>query len=725
MKNDLKPIKIMPGSNESLGGKWDGKGVNFAIYSEHAQMVELCLFTNDSEQKEYAKIKINEKTGNIWHCYIPGLEPGQLYGFRVHGPYYPDSGHRFNPHKLLLDPYSRAISGDIHLNDAHYDYKVDKAEFEFLPDQRDSAPYMPKSVVVDENFDWGNDANPFIPWSDTIIYELHVKGFTIQNKDIEESRRGTYSGLCSTPALEYMKSLGITAVELMPIHHSVSEKRLSNEGLTNYWGYNTIGFFAPDSRFSSSGKLGEQVNEFKNMVKAFHKENIEVILDVVYNHTAEGGNIGPTLSFRGIDNLNYYRLDEDNLNLYENQTGTGNSIDTTNQCVVQLIIDSLKYWVNEMHVDGFRFDLATVLGRGKKDFHRHHPLLESICNDPILSRVKLIAEPWDIGYGGYQLANFPDPFSEWNDKYRNTTRQFWRGDDGQMADMAYRISGSSNLYFLRSKGSHTSINYICSHDGFTLEDLVSYEKKHNLSNLECNNDGTNGNFSYNFGYEGETKNKEILKRRERQKRNFLATLFLSQGTPMLLAGDESGRTQEGNNNSYCQDNNISWMDWNRVKANKKLIEFCKKLIKLRANSPILKKGLFFHGHNIRGTDIRDLVWYLPNGKEVSHDDWEDNKLKSFGLVMALEDRTKPDDDPKFVIENSLMVLLNPSSETIEFVIPENNISKYWDVIIDTSSNTLNKKPLIFSPEDKYEMIDRSLIVLKPQKADCQNSNTED
>lgn len=715
----------MPGSYVPLGGKWDGKGVNFAIYSEHAQMVELCLFTNDSEQKEYAKIKISAKTDNVWHCYIPDLAPGQLYGYRVYGPYDPKSGLRYNPNKLLLDPYSRAISGDIQLNDFYYDYNKDKADSEFVADPRDSAPYMPKSVVVDESFDWENDMNPLIPWSDTIIYELHVKGFTVQNSEIPQSKQGTYAGLCSPPALEYIKSLGVTAVELMPIHHSVTERRLLDNGLTNYWGYNTIGFFAPDTSYSSTGKLGEQVNEFKNMVKTFHKENIEVILDVVYNHTAEGGNIGPTLSFRGIDNLNYYRLDKDILTLYENHTGTGNSINTTNQCVVQLIIDSLKYWVIEMHVDGFRFDLATVLGRGKKDFHRHHPLLEAICNDPLLSRVKLIAEPWDIGYGGYQVGNFPDPFSEWNDKYRNTARQFWRGDGGQMADMAYRLSGSSNLYFLRSKGSHTSINYICSHDGFTLEDLVSYEKKHNLSNLECNNDGTNGNFSYNFGDEGETENKEILKRRERQKRNFLATLFLSQGTPMLLAGDESGRTQEGNNNSYCQDNSISWMDWNRVKVNKKLIEFSKKLIKLRSNSPILKKGLFFHGHNIRGTEIRDLVWYLPNGKEVSHDDWEDSELKSFGLIMALDDRTKTDEDPKFAIENSLMILLNPSSETIDFAVPDNNISQYWEVIIDTSSNTLKKGSLILSPEDKYKMIDKSLVLLKPQKTDNQNSDTED
>ncbi len=716
MTNELKPLKIRPGNNQPLGAKWDGKGVNFAIYSERAQMLELCLFSSDSEHREYAKIKINAKTDNIWHCYIPGLEPGQLYGYRVYGPYDPKSGFRFNPNKLLLDPYSRAISDEISLNDFHYDYIADKAESVFSLDPRDSAPYMPKSVVVDTSFDWDNDSNPLIPWSDTIIYELHVKGFTIENPEIPESKRGTYAGLCSPPAIKYIKSLGITAVELMPIHHSVSERRLLNEGLTNYWGYNTIGFFAPDSRFSSTGKNGQQVVEFKNMVKAFHQEGIEVILDVVYNHTAEGSNIGPTLSFRGIDNLSYYKLDKDNLSQYENYTGTGNSINTTNQCVVQLIIDSLKYWVNEMHVDGFRFDLATVLGRGKKDFHRHHPLLESICNDPILSRVKLIAEPWDIGYGGYQVANFPDTFSEWNDKYRNTTRQFWRGDTGQLADMAYRISGSSNLYFLRSKGSHTSINYICSHDGFTLEDLVSYENKHNLANLESNKDGTNGNFSYNFGFEGETKNKEILKRRERQKRNFLATLFLSQGTPMLLAGDESGRTQEGNNNSYCQDNSISWMDWNKAKKNKELIEFCKKLIQLRANSPVLKKGAFFDGHNIRGTEIRDLVWYLPDGDEMTHENWEDGELKSFGLVMALEDCTKSGENEKFIIENSLMILLNASSETIKFTMPDNNISQYWEVIIDTSCNTLNKKPLTFSPEDTYKMIDKSLVLLKPRKS---------
>jgi len=459
--NELKPLKIRPGNNQPLGTKWDGKGVNFAIYSERAQMVELCLFSSDSEHREYAKIKINAKTDNIWHCYIPGLGPGQLYGYRVYGPYDPKLGLRFNPNKLLLDPYSRAISDEISLNDFHYDYIADKAESGFSPDPRDSAPHMPKSVVVDTSFDWDNDSNPLIPWSDTIIYELHVKGFTIENPEIPESKRGTYAGLCSPPAIKYIKSLGITAVELMPIHHSVSERRLLDNGLTNYWGYNTIGFFAPDSRFSSTGKNGQQVVEFKNMVKAFHQEGIEIILDVVYNHTAEGGALGPTFSFKGIDNISYYRFEANNLNNYGNYTGTGNSINSNNQCVVQLIIDSLKYWVEEMHVDGFRFDLATVLGRGEKDFHRYHPLLESICNDPILSRVKLIAEPWDIGYGGYQVANFPDPFSEWNDKYRNTTRQFWRGDTGQLISYHTRISITSPTLNL-IKTEHMAISAITS-----------------------------------------------------------------------------------------------------------------------------------------------------------------------------------------------------------------------------------------------------------------------
>lgn len=719
VNEELESIKLETGNPEPLGAIWDGFGVNFAIYSEHAQMVELCLFSKNQEESENAKIELNSKTGNIWHGYIPGVGPRQLYGYRIYGLYKPGSGLRFNPNKLLLDPYARAITGEIHLNDFHYDFIADKIGTEFAIDIRNSAPFLPKSVVIDTSFDWEDDTHPQIPWDDTIIYEVHVKGFTILNSEISESIRGSYSGLCSDPAIEYLKSLGITAVELMPVHHSVSERRLGDNGLTNYWGYNSIGFFAPDSRFSSTGEYGQQVVEFKNMVKAFHKEGIEVLLDIVYNHTAEGGSKGPTLSFRGIDNISYYRLKKNNLIFYENYTGTGNTIRASQPCVIKLIIDSLKYWVEEMHVDGFRFDLATVLGRGELDFHKYHPLLESIYKDPVLSGVKLIAEPWDLGYGGYHVGNFPDPFSEWNDKYRNTVRRFWRGDFGQLADMAYRLSGSSDLYELRSKGSHSSINYVSSHDGFTLEDLVSYENKHNLANLKNNKDGTDGNFSYNFGHEGQTDNKEILDQRERQKRNFLATLFLSQGIPMLLAGDESGRTQKGNNNAYCQDNSISWMNWNWSKSNKDLFEFTKRIIQIRSNYPILTDGQFFHGHFINGSNYRDLTWYMADGNEFSHENWQNYKLRSFALVLAQEKTGKARENERTVLENTLMILLNASSETIEFAIPKNNISTAWEVLIDTSSNTLNKEFVLFSSGAKYKMIDKSLVLLKPVKPDSQ------
>jgi glycogen operon protein len=716
---ELESINLETGNPEPLGAIWDGLGVNFAIYSEHAQMVELCLFSRNQEQREHAKIKLNSKTGNIWHGYIPGLGPGRLYGYRVYGPYQSESGMRFNPNKLLLDPYARAITGEINLNDFHYDFIADKTGTEFVADLRDNAPFMPKSVVIDTSFDWEDDTHPQISWGDTIIYELHVKGFTILNSEISESIRGTYSGLCSAPAIEYLKSLGITAVELMPVHHSVSERRLVDNGLTNYWGYNSIGFFAPDSRFSSTGEDGQQVVEFKNMVKAFHKEGIEVLLDVVYNHTAEGGSKGPTLSFRGIDNISYYRLKKNNLKLYENYTGTGNTIRATQPCVIKLIIDSLKYWVEEMHVDGFRFDLATALGREELDFHKYHPLLESICNDPVLSGVKLIAEPWDLGYGGYQAGNFPDPFSEWNDKYRNTMRRFWRGDFGQVADMAYRFSGSSDLYELRSKGSHSSINYVSSHDGFTLEDLVSYENKHNQANLEKNKDGTDGNFSYNFGREGPTDDKVILERRERQKRNFLATLFLSQGIPMLLAGDESGRTQKGNNNAYCQDNDISWMNWNWSKSNNDLFEFTKRLIQIRSQYSILSEGQFFHGHYINGSNYRDLTWYMSDGNKFSHENWENSELRSLALVMACEKKGKVSKNEKTVLDNTLMILLNASSETIEFTIPESNISTTWEVLIDTSLNVGNKEGIFFSSGAKCKMVDKSLELFKPVIPDSQ------
>lgn len=710
---ELGSIKVLTGSHEPLGASWDGQGVNFAIYSEHATRIELCLFSQDEQEREYANINLNQRTGNIWHCYIPRLRPGQLYGYRVYGLYKPESGMRFNPNKLLLDPYAKALTGDIKLNDYHYDFIVNQNGHGFRADGKNSVQHMPKCIVIDPNFDWEDDSRPQIPWRDTIIYEVHVKGFTILNPKIPESIRGTYSGLCSAPAMEYLKSLGVTAVELMPVHHSVSERRLVYNGLTNYWGYNSIGFFTPDPRFSSTGKYGQQVEEFKSMVKAFHKEGIEVILDVVYNHTAEGDSKGPTLSFRGIDNISYYRLDENDLSHYVNYTGTGNTLNTKDPCVIKLIIDSLRYWADEMHVDGFRFDLATVLGRGEFDFHKFHPLLDSICNDPVLSTIKLIAEPWDLGNMGYQLGNFPEPFSEWNDKYRNTVRRFWRGDWGQTADMAYGLSGSSNLFELRSKGSHSSINYVCSHDGFTLEDLVSFNHKQNLANLENNKDGTEVNFSYNFGYEGPSDNKIILENRERQKRNFLATLFLSKGVPMLLAGDELGRTQRGNNNAYCQDNVISWVNWNN--ADQDLIEFTKLLIKIRSKYPILTEGNFFHGHFINGGSYKDLTWYRFDGHEMSEIDWQDHKLHSFSFVMAHEKEIKTKEHEKTVFDNTLMILLNASAETVEYTIPNHNISTLWEVLIDTNSYKFNTDTAQFTKGSKYRMVDKSLAVLKPVK----------
>lgn len=710
MKKELTPIKILPGSCDNLGAKWDGRGVNFAIYSEHADMVELCLFTKD--HNESARIKLSSRTNNIWHGYIPNLKPGQLYGYRVHGPYEPNSGLRFNAKKLLLDPYSKAISGSIDLKNYHYDFNLDTDDDEFSLNPLDSAPFMPKSIVMASDFNWDNDSHPLIPWASTIIYELHVKGFTIQNMDIPEPIRGTYSGLCSAPVLKHLKSLGITTLELLPIHHSVSERKLVDNDLSNYWGYNSIGFFAPDSRFCSTGSHGEQVDEFKSMVKTFHREGIEIILDVVYNHTAEGGAIGPTLCFRGIDNLSYYRLDKDNLNKYENFTGTGNSIKSTHPCVIKLIVDSLKYWVEEMHVDGFRFDLATVLGREEFDFHRHHPLLEAIYSDPVLSGIKLIAEPWDIGWGGYQVGNFPDPFSEWNDKFRNTVRRFWRGDPGQIADMGYRLSGSSDLYGLRSKGSHSSINYICSHDGFTLEDLVSYENKHNLANLECNKDGTNANFSYNFGYEGETENKKVIKRREKQKRNLLATLFLSQGTPMLQAGDEFGRTQMGNNNSYCQDNNISWVNWTWDKDDKSLVNFTKRVIEIRKSSTVFTKGEFFNGHLIEGTEYRDLTWYMPDGTELTYDNWQNTDLRSISLIMTSPEPSTPE-NRQHILDNTFMIILNSTDHELEFSLPQNNVINSWEMIVNTSLNVNIRKPKKLPADDKILSTEKSFILLRP------------
>lgn len=710
---EAKKIEALKGRPEPLGATWDGSGVNFALYSEHAEGIDLCLYTGGIPDAETARIPLKSKTGSVWHAYLPGLKPGQLYGYRAHGPYLPAEGLRFNPAKLLLDPYAKAVTDGIKLSDVHFDYIPAQKSAGPVPDQRDSGPYMPKSIVIDGSFDWGKDPRPATPWGETVIYELHVRGFTALNPKVPPELRGTYTGLTARPVLDYLRSLGVTAIELLPVHQSVSEKRLLENGLGNYWGYNSIGYFAPDVRFSSRGGRGEQVNEFKAMVKALHKEGFEVILDVVYNHTAESGVTGPTLSFRGIDNLSYYRLDQKNKGQCLNYTGCGNTINTANAPVRKLIIDSLRYWVTEMHVDGFRFDLAVSLFRDKPDYSSKNALFAMIKQDPALSNVKLIAEPWDMGPGGYQAGGFPEPWSEWNDRYRNGVRRFWRGDRGQTADLAYRISGSSDLYGLRPKGPYAGINYVTSHDGFTLNDLVTYEKKHNQANLESNKDGTDSNFSFNFGVEGQSDDPVVENGREKQKRNFIATLFLSQGIPMLTAGDEIGRTQQGNNNAYCQDNEISWVNWTLGQKQRELLEFTRLMIDFRKRHPILNQGKFFHGKIVRHNGFKDLIWFRNDGIEMTHAEWNNGNLLSIGLIKSGDNLENIRRKRKPGYENTLMILLNADPAETEFTIPSFGVAEKWQIMIDTSTAGSPKGLRSVSSGAACVTAGRSLMVLKP------------
>ncbi len=708
-----KTADIRTGKPEPLGASWDGSGVNFAIYSENAERIELCLFEKGVPDTETARIPLTSGTDHVWHAYVPGLRPGQLYGYRAYGPYNPAQGYRFNPAKLLLDPYAKAISGGITLSEIHFDYKTMQKSGEAAPDTRNSAAYMPKSVVVDDSFDWGKDAKPDIPPGKTVIYELHVRGFTALHPRVPGELRGTYSGLTTPAVLDHLRSLGITTIELMPIFQSVSEKRLLENGLGNYWGYNPIGYFAPDVRFSSAGTEGGQVAEFKNMVKTLHREGFEVILDAVYNHTAEGGASGPTLSLRGIDNATYYRLDPKSKGQCANYTGCGNTLNSEKPAVWKLITESLKYWAGKMHVDGFRFDLAPALFRENPDYNRSHALFGMIKRDPILSNVKLIAEPWDIGPGGYQAGNFPDPWCEWNDRYRNTVRRFWRGDTGQLADLAYRISGSSDLYRTRAKGPYASINYIASHDGFTLGDLTAYEKKHNEANLENNMDGTDFNYSLNFGVEGPTDDPDVRSRREQQKRNLIAALFLSQGIPMLAAGDEMGRTQRGNNNAYCQDNDISWVNWALGPREKELFKFTRFMIDFRKKHTILNQGTFFHGKIVRHNGFKDIIWFRKDGKEMTNADWQNGSLLSLGVIKSGDNLSKIRRRGKPGYENTLMLLLNAEAGEVEFVIPSFGIADKWQAVIDTGSPRGLKGPRRLGAGFKYAVAGRSLTVLKP------------
>ena len=622
-------LKLYPGKPYPLGATYDGRGVNFALFSENAHGVNLCFFDNSGKETHY--LKLTERTHNHWHVYIPGIKPGQLYGYRIDGPYEPQNGYRFNNSKVLIDPYAKAINGIIKWDDALYAYTLGAMDEDLAFSSSDGAPFIPKGIVIDQIFDWEGDTQLKIPLHRLVIYELHTKGFTKNFSKIPEEIRSTFMGLAHPETIKYFKSLGINAIEIMPIHQFVSDQYLMDKGLTNYWGYNTIGFFAPHASYSSSGVHGEQVFEFKQMVKALHKAGIEVILDVVYNHTAEGSHLGPTLSFRGIDNVSYYRLVENDKRHYMDYTGTGNTLNTVHPTVLRLVMDSLRYWVTEMHVDGFRFDLAPVLAREFDDVDKWGSFFDILHQDPILSMVKLIAEPWDVGENGFQVGNFPAEWMEWNAKYRDCMRDFWRGEDAMLPEFANRITGSSDLYYDDWRSPMASINFITAHDGYTLLDLVSYNDKHNEANGEDNKDGEVNNRCWNCGAEGPTDNEEVNALRKKQVRNFLATLFFSQGVPMLVAGDELGKTQKGNNNAYCQDNEISWIDW----ANKDdaLIEFTSKLINFRLNHPVFCRRKWFQYKPIKG-NITDIEWFLPEGTTMSEEHWKSTFAKTLGVYFS-------------------------------------------------------------------------------------------
>jgi isoamylase len=661
-------MRVWPGQPYPLGATWDGEGVNFAIFSEHGTAVELCLFERAEDAAESARIPLRERSGHVWHCYLPDVRPGQLYGYRVHGPYDPAQGHRFNPNCLLIDPYARALSGPIRPSPALLAYDPTSPEQDLTMSRHDNAGAVPKCVVVDESFVWSGDRPPRTPWNRTVIYECHVKGLTMLHPDVPEHLRGKYLGLASEPIIEHLRSLGVTAVELLPVHHAASELQLAERGLTNYWGYNSIGFFAPDARFASGGR-GEQVGEFKSMVKTLHSAGIEVILDVVYNHTAEGNHLGPTLSLRGIDNAAYYRLDPANPRFYVDFTGCGNSLNMQHPQTIQLIMDSLRYWVTDMHVDGFRFDLAPALARELFEVNRLSAFFDIIHQDPILSRVKLIAEPWDVGPGGYQVGNFPIGWAEWNGKYRDDVRRFWRGDPGMVSDLASRLSGSSDIYQWSDRPPHASINFVTAHDGFTLEDLVSYERKHNEANGEENRDGADVNYSRNWGVEGPTDDPKIRRRRERSKRNFLATLAFSQGVPMLSHGDEMGRTQLGNNNAYAHDSPLTWVHWDLGERERALLEFTRRIFAIRHANPVLRRRGFFRGAAVKAGGTKDLSWFRPDGKEMSEADWRAPDSHALGMLINGEAADEIDDRGRPIKGDTLLLLVSNREGRQEFVLP--------------------------------------------------------
>jgi isoamylase len=703
----------LPGKSYPLGATWDGAGTNFSIFSENANSVELCLFNSEGDDAA-ERIVLPEVTAHVWHGYLPRIEPGQLYGYRVNGPFEPERGLRFNPNKLLIDPYAKAVHGTVNWEAPVFAYEVGNEAGDLSLEESDSAWGMPKCVVTSPWFDWEGDGRPKTPWHETVIYELHVKGFTRLNRLVPEELRGTYAGLSTQPVISYLKNLGVTAVELLPVHMFLDDKHLVDRGLRNYWGYNTINFFAPDGRYSSNPSRGGSVTEFKTMVKTLHRAGIEVILDVVYNHTAEGSEFGPTLSFRGIDNQSYYRLVPDNERYYMDYTGTGNSLNVRHPQVLQLIMDSLRYWIQDMHVDGFRFDLASALARELHDVDRLSAFFDIIHQDPIISQVKLIAEPWDVGEGGYQVGNFPAQWTEWNGKYRDTIRHYWRGDEGQLAELAFRITGSSDLYQADGRRPHASINFVTAHDGFTLLDLVSYNQKHNEANGEENRDGTNDNVSWNNGVEGPTDDQRVIKARERQVRSILATLLFSQGVPMICGGDEVGRTQGGNNNAYCQDNEISWFNWDITYAEQSLFEFTRRLLTIRKEHPTFRRRKFFQGRRIRGADVRDVTWLSPDGEEMGEEQWNSNWVRCVGMRLGGGPIGDVDENGDPVTDDTFLVLLNAATSRVEFQLPNGDSPHPWELLVDTKLSDAAPSRIRAVEVRSYALAPRSFVLLRRQ-----------
>jgi len=673
-------MQIWPGTAYPLGATWDGSGTNFALFSEVADGVDLCLY---DEAGAETRVPLTEVDGFVWHCYLPSVGPGQRYAYRVAGPYEPQDGNRCNAAKLLLDPYGKAVDGQLRWDPALFAYQPGRPD---LVSDTDSAPFMPRNVVINPYFGWADDRPPRTPYHETVIYEAHVRGLTMRHPDVPPELRGSYLGLATPSVIDHLSRLGVTAIELMPVHQSVPEEQLAQRGLTNYWGYNTIGFFAPHNGYSRSSEPHGQVAEFKSMVKALHEAGIEVILDVVYNHTAEGGALGPTLSFRGIDNAAYYRLDDADPSVYLDYTGCGNSLNVRHPHALQLIMDSLRYWVLEMHVDGFRFDLAAALARELHEVDRLSAFFELVQQDPVVSQVKLIAEPWDVGDGGYQVGKFPPLWSEWNGKYRDTVRDFWRGQPAALPEFASRLSGSSDLYETSARRPVASVNFVTCHDGFTLTDLVSYDHKHNEANGDNNTDGTDDNRSWNCGAEGPTGDPAIGGLRARQARNFLVTLFCSQGVPMLLAGDELGRTQHGNNNAYCQDNDVSWVNWDEAARHPGLAEFTSALSALRREHPVFRRRRFFSGRQLGpdGSALRDILWLTPAGTEMTIDDWRSGFARSLGVFLNGHAITEPGPRGEAIVDCDFLLLFNAHSEPVAFTLPGPELAKSWQVVVDTA-----------------------------------------